>query len=256
MTRVLVAVKRVVDSSGEATLTDDGQGLDGRFAGYTIGAHDACAVELGIQVAEATAGTVTVLSVGVAEAVDQIRGALALGAHAGVLVEADPVALGPADVAAEIAAVVTDAEAAGEPYDLVLLGNDAADTGDFQVPIRLAYAVGRPIVTGAGTAEVLDGRLVATVTGPYGDETYEVPLPAVVSVLEGGTEPRYPTLKGRMAAKKVEVEVRSPVGTPTGGGRVRWHLPQEPPSSSEVLGTGPETAPAVVDLLERLGVLR
>ena len=91
MTRVLVAVKRVVDSSGEAVLTDDQQGLDGRYAGYTIGDHDACAVELGIQVAEATGGSATIVSVGVAEAVEQIRGALALGAHAGVLVEADPV---------------------------------------------------------------------------------------------------------------------------------------------------------------------
>jgi len=256
MTRVLVAVKRVVDSSGEAVLTDDQQGLDGRYAGYTIGDHDACAVELGIQVAEATGGTATIVSVGVAEAVEQIRGALALGAHAGVLVEADPVALGPADVAAEIAAVVTAADAAGEPYDLVLLGNDAADTGDFQVPVRLAYAVGRPIVTGAGTAEVRDGTLVATVSGPYGDETYEVPLPAVASVLEGGTEPRYPTLKGRMAAKKIEVDVRPATGGAGGGGRARWHLPDEPPTSSEVVGEGPEAAPAVVDLLQKLGVLR
>ncbi len=256
MTRVLVAVKRVVDSSGEAVLTEDQQALDGRYAGYTIGAHDACAVELGIQVAEATGGSVTVLSVGVAEAVEQIRGALALGAHAGVLVETDPVALGPADVAAEIAAVVADADAGGEPFDLVLLGNDAADTGDFQVPIRVAYAVGRPIVTGAGTAAVKDDMLVATVTGPHGEETYEVPLPAVVAVLEGGTEPRYPTLKGRMAAKKIEVETRAPVTTPGGGGRVRWHLPDAPPSSSEVIGEGPEAAGAVVDLFERLGVLR
>jgi len=256
VTRVLVAVKRVVDSSGEAVLTDDGQGLDGRYAGYTIGDHDACAVELGIRVAEATGGSVTVVSVGVAEAVEQIRGALALGAHAGILVETDPVALGPADVAAELAAVVTAAEAAGEPFDLVLLGNDAADTGDFQVPVRLAYAVSRPVVTGAGTVEVSDGRLVATVNGPHGDETYEVPLPVVVSVLEGGAEPRYPTLQGRMAAKKVEVDVRPPSGAAGGGGRVRWHLPDAPPASSEVIGEGPEAAPAVVDLFERLGVLR
>jgi electron transfer flavoprotein beta subunit len=256
VSRVLVAVKRVVDSSGEATLTPDQQGLDGRYAGYTIGDHDACAVELAIRVAESTDGSVTVVSVGVPEAVEQIRGALALGAHAGVLVEADPVALGPADVAAELAAVVSGAEADGDPYDLVLLGNDAADTGDFQVPVRLAYALGRPIVTGAGTAEVVDGTLVATVTGPHGDETYEVPLPAVASVLEGGTEPRYPTLKGRMAAKKIEVEVRQPAGSPAGGGRVRWHLPEEPPTSSEVIGEGPEAAPTVVDLFEKLGVLR
>lgn len=256
MTRVLVAVKRVVDSSGEVGLTADRQGLDGRYAGYTIGDHDACAVELGIRIAEATGGSATIVSVGVPEAVEQIRAALALGAHAGILVEADPTTLGPADVAGEIAAVVTDAESAEEPYDLVLLGNDAADTGDFQVPVRLAYAVGRPVVTGAGTAEVTDGVLVATVTGPHGEETYEVPLPAVASVLEGGTEPRYPTLKGRMAAKRIEVRVRRAAGTARGGGRVAWHLPPEAPSTTEVIGEGPETAPAVVDLLQRLGVLR
>ncbi len=255
MTRVLVAVKRVADVSGEVQLTPDAQGLDGRFVGYTIGNHDACAVELGIRVAEQTGGSVTVLSVGTAEAVEQLRSALALGAQAAILVETDPVALGPTDVAAEIAAVVESAEQAGEPFDLLLLGNDAADTGDFQVPVRLAYALSRPIVTGATVASVADGELVATVRGPYGEETYAVPLPAVAAVLEGGTEPRYPSLRGRMAAKKIEVQVRPPVGAAAGSGRVGWHLPPRPPSTTELLGTGPEAAPAVVEVLRRMAVL-
>jgi electron transfer flavoprotein beta subunit len=59
-----------------------------------------------------------------------------------------------------------------------------------------------------------------------------------------------------MAAKKIQVDVRPASGEPTGGGRVRWHLPEEPPTSSEVVGEGPEAAPAVVDLLQKLGVLR
>ncbi len=255
MTRVLVAIKRVVESSGEVVLTPDEQGMDGRFAGYTIGEHDACATELAIQIAESTAGTVTVLSVGTTEAVEQIRSALALGAAAGVLVEADPVALGPADVAAEIAAVMADAREAGAPFDLVLLGNDAADTGDFQVPVRLAYAAGLPVVTGASRAEVGDGVLVAQVKGPYGEETYEVPLPAVVSVLEGGVEPRYPSLRGRMAAKKVEVQIRTATGSATGSGRVRWHVPPPAPSTTQVLGEGPGAAPAVVDVLRGMAVV-
>lgn len=256
MTRVLVAVKRVADTSGEVVLTEDGQGLDGRFTGYTIGDHDSCAVELAIRVAEAGDGSVTVLSVGSSDATDQIRSAMALGAGAGILVEADVAAMGPADIAAEIAAVVDSAAEAGSSYDLVVLGNDAADTGDFQVPIRVAHALGRPIVTGARMLEVNDGALVAQVQGPYADETYELPLPAVVSVLEGGAEPRYPTLRGRMAAKKVQIEVREPVGAATGGGRVRWHVPPPAPSEAEVIGQGPAAAPAVVDVLEKLGVLR
>ncbi len=256
MTRVLVAVKRVADTSGEVVLTEDGQGLDGRFTGYTIGDHDSCAVELAIRVAEAGDGSVTVLSVGSSDATDQIRSAMALGASAGILVEADATAMGPGDIASEIAAVVRDADASGATYDLVVLGNDAADTGDFQVPIRVAHALGRPIVTGARMLEVSDGVLVAQVQGPYADETYELPLPAVVSVLEGGAEPRYPTLRGRMAAKKVQIEVREPVGAAAGGGRVRWHVPPPAPSEAQVIGQGPAAAPAVVDVLEKLGVLR
>jgi electron transfer flavoprotein beta subunit len=256
MTDVLVCIKRVPDSSGEILLTDDAQSIDGRYVGFTISDHENSAIELAIRVADATGGSVTVLTVGPPEAVEQLRGALALGGHSAVLVEADPAAIGPADIAREIAQVVADHEASGTTYDLVLLGNDAADSGDFQVPIRLAYALDRPIVTGASLVEVADEVLVAHVDGPDGEETYTVPLPAVASVLEGGVEPRYPTLKGRMAAKKIEIETRSTTGGLVGAQRVRLLLPPPDPSSVEVLGEGPEAAAAVVDLLERLAVVR
>ncbi len=256
MTRVLVAVKRVADASGEVVLTADAQGLDGRFAGYTISEHDGCAVELAVQVAEATDGSATVATVGLPEAEEQLRGALALGVREAVLVETDPGALGPVDVARQLAAVVSDAEAEGAPYDLVLLGNDAADTGDFQVPIRLAYELGRPVVTGARVVGIAEGRVAAWVQGPGGQETYDVPPPAVVSVLAGGVEPRYPSLRGRMAAKKVEVDVRKPVGEPVGADRVRWEVPTVVAGQTDILGEGSSAAPAMVDVLEKLGVLR
>ena len=256
MTNVLVCVKRVPDSSGQVLLTDDAQGVDGRYVGFTVSNHEQSAVELAIRVADATGGTVTLLTVGPDDAVEQLRTMLSLGADAAVLVEADAAALGPADVAHEIAQVITDHAEAGTSYDLVLLGNDAADSGDFQVPIRLAYALGRPIVTGASLVEVADGVLVAHVDGPEGEETYTVPLPAVASVLEGGVEPRYPTLKGRMGAKKIEIETRSITRDPQGANRVKLVLPPPEPSTVEVLGEGPEAASAVVDLLERLAVVR
>ena len=94
------------------------------------------------------------LTLGTDDAVEQLRTALGLGCSAAVLIETDPVGFGPADVAREIAAVVEAHAAQGRTYDLVLLGNDAADTGDFQVGIRLAYALGRPVVNGASTVEV------------------------------------------------------------------------------------------------------
>ena len=256
MTNVLVCIKRVPDFSGEVLLTEDAQSADARFVGYTLSNHDSCAVELAVQVASATEGTATVLSVGDADAVEQLRSALGVGCTAAVLVEAEPVTLGPADVAREIAAVVRDHEAAGTSYDLVLLGNDAADSGDFQVGIRLAHELARPVVTGMQTVAVDGGTARLQGDGPDGRETYEVPLPAVVTVMEGGVEPRYPTITGRMKAKKVEIETRPVSQAPAGSGRVRLSLPPPAPSTVEVLGEGPEAAGAVVDLLQKLGVGR
>lgn len=254
--QVLVCVKRVPDSSSQVLLTEDSQAVDGRHVGFTVSPHEECAVELAVRLADATGGRATVLTLGPAEAAEQLRNALALGCGAAVHVEADTTRFGPADVAREIAAVVRDHQQAGTAYDLVLLGNDAADSGDFQVGIRLAYALGRPVVTGASTVEVADGVLGARVDGPDGEETYSVPLPAVVTILEGGVEPRYPTIKGRMAAKKVAIEQRVPAAEPQGPRRVRLLLPPASPSTVQVLGEGPEAAPAVVDLLEKLGVAR
>ncbi len=251
----LVCVKRVVDSSSEVVLTDDAQAVDGRFAGFTTSAHEDCAVELAVRAAADSGGTATVLTLGHADAVEQLRAALAVGCTAASHVMADPQAFGPGDVAREIAAVVRDHEAAGTPHDLVLLGNDAADSGDFQVGIRLAYELGWPVVNGVTHVSVADGHVTASGSGPDGHETFRVPLPAVVTVLEGGVEPRYPTVPGRMKARKVPIEERQPTSSPAGPARVRLVLPPPAPSSVQILGHGPEAASAVVDLFEQLGVL-
>lgn len=255
MVNPLVCVKRVVDSSSEVVLTDDGQGVDGRYAGFTMSAHEECAVELAVQVAAATGGEAAVLTLGDADAVEQLRAALAVGCTSAAHVVADSQGFGPADVAREIAAVVRDHEAAGTPHQLVLLGNDAADSGDFQVGIRLAYELGWPVVNGVSLVSVADGEVSASGAGPDGHEIFRLPLPAVVTVLEGGVQPRYPTVPGRMKAKKAPVEERRPTGEPTGPSRVRLVLPPPSPSTVQVLGKGPEAAPAVVDLFEQLGVL-
>jgi electron transfer flavoprotein beta subunit len=252
--RVLVCIKRVPDSSSQVVLTPDNQAVDGRHAGFTVSPHEECAIELAVRLADATGGLATVLTLGPAEATEQLRSALALGCGAAVHIEADGVAFGPADVAREIAAVVKSHSDEGRGYDLVLLGNDASDTGDFQVGIRLAYALGLPVVNGVSTLEVADRVVSAHVDGPDGPETYSVPTPMVGTVLEGGVEPRYPTLKGRMAAKKIEIERRAPSAEPVGSSRVQLRLPPPAPSSVEILGEGPEAAAAVVDLFEKLGV--
>ena len=250
--RVLVCIKRVPDSSGQVVLTEDSQAIDGRFAGFTVSDHENCAVETAVQLSD----DVTVITLGAPEAVEQLRTALGVGATAAVHIEAEPKNFGPTDIAKEIAAVVREHEADGRGYDLILLGNDAADSGDFQVPIRLAYELGRPVVTGIKTVSAVEGAVTAVGDGPDGGtETYELALPAVVAILEGGVGPRYPTIKGRMAAKKIAIETRLPSATPVGASRVQLTLPPPVPSNVQILGNGPEAAAEVVDLFGRLGVL-
>jgi electron transfer flavoprotein beta subunit len=253
---VLVCIKRVPDTAGTVTLSNDGMTVETRHLGHTVSAHEECAVELAVRTASGTGGSATVLTVGTEDAVEQLRNALAVGCTGAVLVEAVPEAFGPADVAAAIAEVVREHEGQGRSYGLVLLGNDAADTGDFQVGVRLGYALGRPVATGITMLEVAGDTVTASAVGQEGTEVYEVPLPAVVAVMEGGVEPRYPSIPGRMKAKKVAVETVRPDVDPVGTGRVRLTLPPAPPSEVEILGKGAAAAPAVVDLLERLGVVR
>src|SRR5919112_3723639 len=113
---VLVCIKRVPDVAGAVTLTDDAMSVDARHVGYAVSPHEECAVELAIQVAKATDGAATVLTVGDEDATEQLRDALAVGCTAAVLVEAEPPSYGPRDVATAIADVVRDHEAQGRSY--------------------------------------------------------------------------------------------------------------------------------------------
>jgi electron transfer flavoprotein beta subunit len=257
MTDVLVCIKRVPDLGGEIRLTADSMSVDDSSLGHTVSPHEDCAVELAIQTARETGGEATVLTLGTSDAVEQLRTALALGCTGAVLVEADPVSYGPADVAAAIADVVRQHEAAGTTYDLVLLGNDASDTGDFQVGIRLSYLLDRPVVTGVSTLSVEGDTVTARGGSPDGGtEIFEVPLPAVLTVMEGGVEPRYPSIPGRMKAKKITIDQVTPTLEPVGSGRIRLKLPEAQPNEVSILGEGPEAAAAVVDVIEKLGVLK
>jgi electron transfer flavoprotein beta subunit len=257
MTNVLVCIKRVPDLGGEIRLTADGMSVDDSGLGHTVSPHEDCAVELAITTAKETGGQATVLSLGTSDAVEQLRTALALGCTGAVLIEADPASYGPADVAAAIAEVVRQQEAAGTTYDLVLLGNDASDTGDFQVGIRLSYLLDRPVVAGVSSLSV-DGDTVTARGGSPdgGTEIYEVPLPAVLTVMEGGVEPRYPTIPGRMKAKKITIDQVAPTLETVGSGRIRLKLPEAQPNQVTILGEGPEAAAALVDVIEKLGVMK
>jgi electron transfer flavoprotein beta subunit len=197
-----------------------------------------------------------VLTLGPAEADEQLRYAASLGVANAVLLPIDGADWDPQRTAAAIATAVADLEAADGAFDLILFGNESADSGGFQVGVRVAHALGRPIVNGIKGIELQGDTLRARREADVGVEVYEVPMPAVLGVKEGINLPRYPTLKGRLASKKVAVTQVTPTAEP-GGQRMVTLLPAaEQVSATVILGSGPDAAGAVVDMLEEIGVFK
>ncbi len=262
---ILVAVKRVPETGGRVTLTADAREIDTRYLGFTVSPHEECATEEAVRLIEANGGSSTVLTLGPESAADQLRAALAIGIDRAILLQTDGQDWDPVSTAAAIVEAIRAEAAAGSSYDLLLFGNEAADSGDFQVGIRVALALGLPCVSGVKSLDIKDGVATARREAAGGWEVFEVSLPAVVAVREGINLPRYPSVPGRLRAKKKEIET-TVLAPPTGGtgpaaagitgpDKIRLRLPAETEGRVEILGSGADAAPAVVDVLVRIGVL-
>ena len=253
--RVLVCIKRVPAVAGRITLTDGDRAIDAQYLGFAIGPHEECGVEEAVRLIEANSGESVVLTLGPAEATEQLRDAMALGITRAIhLVTGGEEWDGQSAAAAIVDAVRAD-EAANGPFDLILLGNESADSGGYQVPARLGRALGRPVVAGIKGLTVADGMARLEQEAGGGRDVYEVPLPAVVSVLEGLNLPRYPSVPGRIRAKSKPIAPSSPERPEQRLGMIRLVVPQVAATEATVLGHGPDAAPAVVDMLASLGVL-
>jgi electron transfer flavoprotein beta subunit len=198
---------------------------------------------------------VSVLTLGPPAAADQLREALALGAKRAVLLETDGREWGPIATAEAIVAETRRRADAGESYDLVLLGNEAADTGDYQVGVRVAHALGWPCATGIKNLEITAEGARARREYRGTEELFELRLPAVITVKEGINLPRYPSLPGRLRAKRAVIERHEPQWRTEGLRKLSLRVPETERKQATVLGTGAEAVPALVKVLEDLGVL-
>jgi electron transfer flavoprotein beta subunit len=252
--RILVCVKRVPAPGSRINVTADGLAVDTAFLGFTTSPHEECAVEAAVQLAEAHGGHTTVFTVGPPEAEEQLRYAVSVGVEAATLLTTDGSDWDPQRTARAIVDAIREAEA-DAAFDLILFGNESADSGGFQVGVRVARALGRPVVNGAKSLSIADGVARVERESDGGRVAFELPLPAVVGVKEGINLPRYPTMKGRLASKKVAVTVAEPAAAPGGQRLVSLETPPEQVSVTSVLGQGPDAAVAVVDLLVEIGVV-
>ena len=249
---ICVCVKRVPLTGGKMTLTEDQRALSTKHLGFTVSPHEECGVEEAVQIVEREGGSVTVLTLGPAESEEQLRDMMAIGADRAIHLVTDGEEWDPQATAAAIVAAIRADE---QDYDLIVFGNESADAGNYQVAVRVSHALGMPSVTGVKKLSFESGSAICEQEVAGGRDVYELPLPAVVSVKEGINLPRYPSVPGRLRAKRKPLQASSPERPAARLEMVRLVLPPDSGKQVQVLGTGADAAPAVVAVLAELGVL-
>lgn len=242
--KIAVCIKRVPDSETRVRIASDGKSLDEAGVKFVLNPYDEFAVEEALRRKEqAGGGEVVVVSAGPAATQETLRSALAMGADRGILLQADAI---PAD-SFEVAKVLAPALKEGG-YDLILFGKMAIDDYNQQVGPMVAELLGLPCVTAIAHLAIAGPQGTAHREIEGGMEVVQFPLPAVLTTDKGLNEPRYPALKGIMAAKKKPLEVRP---TPLGAGALEVLAMTPPPERKEgkVVGEGAAAVPELLRLL-------
>jgi electron transfer flavoprotein beta subunit len=202
---IVVCMKQVPDTGVERTLRASDARLDRAAADGLINELDEYAIEEGLRLAEAHGGEVTILTMGPEAATDSIRKALSMGAAKAIHLVDD--ALAGSDALGTSLALATVLRRTG--FDLVILGSESTDARMGVMAAMLAERLGVPQVSLASKVEVDGSAITIHRQTDYGYDKVEASLPAVVGVVEKINEPRYPSFKGIMAAKKKPVETLS-----------------------------------------------
>jgi electron transfer flavoprotein beta subunit len=202
---IVVCVKQVPDTWSERTLRSADSTIDRDSADALINELDEYAIEEGLRLAEAHGGEVTILSMGPQKASESIRKALSMGADKAVHLTDE--ALHGSDALVTSAAIAQVLGRIG--FDLVILGSESTDARMGVLAAMLAERLGVPQMSFAGKVEIDGTSIKINRLAEYGYDKVEGTLPAVVSVVEKINEPRYPSFKGIMAAKKKPVETLS-----------------------------------------------
>ena len=234
--KIAVCVKQVPEAGAAKRIDPQTKRLD-RSSEAGLNPFDANAVEEALRIKESSGeGEVVLVSMGPARTLDAMRKALAMGADRAVLVSDDAAAGSDLVATSRVLAAVLDREQA----DLVLFGQQASDSDGAVLWAAVADRLRRPVVSQVAELTVADGTLRAKRQTEFGYDVIEAPLPAVVAVSDAINEPRYPSLKGIMGAKKKPQETLSlaDLGVDAGdageaGSKTEVRALSQPPSRGE-----------------------
>jgi electron transfer flavoprotein beta subunit len=249
---VLVCIKRVPMVGTALILTEDGSELDTRRLGFQLSPHEENAVEAAVQLVELHGGSVTLLALGTAESEEQLREQLAIGADRAIIALTDGT---EPDPQATAAGLVDAIRADGATFDVILLGSESADVGGYQTGIRIAHALGLPVVTNVKGLSIADGRARCERAVGSEREIYDVALPAIITVKDGLNIPRYPSVPGRIKARKKPVTTVEVTLTPARMSKHRLVVPPAKDKGTKVLEPTAAGAAVLVDVFREIGVL-
>jgi electron transfer flavoprotein beta subunit len=242
--KIAVCIKRTPDSESRFKIAGSGAAIDETGLKFDLDDFAGYAVEAALQLNEKAGGGETVVyALGPDNVQESLRKAMSMGADRAVHLKADST---PADGIAIAKALA--AELKGGGYDLVLFGKHAFDTSSGVVGTATAELLGLPCVTAASQLSVEGGKGSARRELEGAAEMVEFPLPAVVTIDEGVARPRYPSLKGIMAAKKKPLESKPAQLGPVRVTVQKAELPPERPAG-RILGEGTAAIPELVRLL-------
>jgi electron transfer flavoprotein beta subunit len=242
--KIAVCIKRVPDSDTRVKIAPDGKRLDEAGVKFVLNPYDEFAVEEALRRREQSgSGEVVVVSLGSPAAQETIRTALAMGADRGVLLQTDAISPDGMAVATALAAELKDGG-----WNLILFGKMAIDDYGHQIGPMVAELLGMPCVTAVAHLDLQDTSGSAEREIEGGVEVVTFPLPAVITTDKGLNEPRYPALKGIMAAKKKPLETKPVTLDPGGLEVLSLSLPPER-QAGKIVGEGTAAVPELVRLL-------
>ena len=243
--KIAVCIKRTPDSESRFRIAASGAAIDEAGLKFDIDDFAGYAVEAALQINEKSGGGETVVyALGPDNVQEALRKAMSMGADRAVQLKADSV---PLDGIAIARALAAELKTGG--YDLILFGKHAFDTSAGVVGTAVAEVLGVPCVTAASQLSVANGKGTARRELEGAAELVEFPLPAVVTIDEGVARPRYPSLKGIMAAKKKPLESRPAQLGPVRVTAAKAELPPERPAG-RIIGEGAAAVPELVRLLQ------
>jgi electron transfer flavoprotein beta subunit len=243
--KIAVFIKRVADMESRFRIAAGGTSVDDTGIKFDMGDFDGYAVEVGLQLTEKLGqGDVTVIALGPDVVQETLRKAMSMGAARGVLLKTDAI---PADGLAVARALAAEVKDGG--YDLLLFGKIALDSSNGVVGPMVGELLGLPVVSAASKLDIANGRGTARRELEGAAELLSFPLPAVVTIDEGIARPRYPALKGIMAAKKKPLEVKP---AQLGESRITVKSLELPPErgAGKIVGEGAAAVPELVRLLQ------